>query len=88
MVRIDEADNMQLDAVASGTFGLRQTFDPNATSPLCKQRVAVPLDAANPLVTSCYIVIRSEIIYRPFLLRAVLGDLRIIRAISVRRIVK
>ncbi len=87
MVRIDAADNTQIDAAGSGAFALKQSFDPNGTANVCKQRVSVPLSPANPSVTSCYLVIRSEIIYRPFLLRPILGNLRIIRAISVRRIV-
>lgn len=87
MVKIDAADNTQIDAAGSGTFALKRSFDPNATANVCKRRASVPVSPANPLVSSCYIVIRSEIIYRPFLLRPILGNLRVIRAISVRRIV-
>lgn len=88
MVKIDEADNTQIDDAGDGKFALQGTFDTAATDVLCQQRTAVPLSLTNPLVTSCYIVIRAEMIYRPFLLRPVLGDERRIRVISVRRIVK
>jgi hypothetical protein len=87
MVKIDAADNTQIDAAPSGTFALKKSFNPNATAASCKQRDKLPYNPSNPAVTSCYIVIRAEFIYRPYLLRPILGDMRFIRAISVRRII-
>ncbi len=88
MFRIDEADNTQIDATSGSTFALGTNYDPNATDAQCKNRAAVPLSTTNPNVTSCYIVIRSAITYKPFALKTILGDAITIRAISVRRIVK
>jgi hypothetical protein len=74
-VQITEADNTQVDNMSA--------YDPAATASECRERKAKPTNVA-----SCYIVIRSRIIYRPFFLVPVLGDEMTIRAISVRRIVK
>lgn len=87
MIRIDEADNTQIDDVGTGTFAAGSSFDPAATDTECKNREKDPNSPSRPEVTSCYIVIRVEYIYRPFLLSPLLGEEMTIRAISVRRIV-
>jgi hypothetical protein len=86
MVQIDAADNTQIDATGPEDFALNGTFNPAATDAQCRQRVAIPR-STNPNVQSCYIVIRAQMLYRPFVLRPLLGETMTIRAISVRRIV-
>lgn len=87
MIQIDEADNTQIDAVSGQTFAVGDSFDPAETDSQCQERIAEPA-SINAAVTSCYIVIRARMFYRPFVLRPVLGETMTIRAISVRRIIK
>lgn len=87
MVRIDEADNTQIDVASDGSFAVGNSFQPSATDNECKKRTAVPL-STNANVTSCYIVIRSGIVYKPYILKPLLGKTMTIHAISVRRIVR
>jgi hypothetical protein len=84
-VRIDPADNRQIEAV-SNSLAVGSSYDPDQADEECKQRKATP-QSTNPDVTSCYIVIRSQMIYRPFVLQTILGEEMTIRAISVRRVV-
>ncbi len=74
-VRITEADNTQVNNMSA--------YNPAVTAPECQERNARPSNVA-----SCYIVIQTRIVYRPFFLTPVLGNEMTIRAISVRRIVK
>jgi hypothetical protein len=86
MVQIHEADNTQIDVANGTSFAINGTFNPAQTDDQCKQRIAEP-KSTNAAVTSCYIVIRAQMLYRPFVLRPFLGESMTIRAISVRRIV-
>lgn len=74
-IRITEADNTQVNNMSA--------YNPGTTTQECRARIAKPTN-----VSSCYIVIRTQIIYRPFFLTPILGNQMTIRAISVRRIVK
>ncbi len=73
-VQITEANNVQVSTMS--------TYNPSQAGE-CANRVAQPT-----AYESCYIVIRSRMIYRPFLLSPILGDQMNIRTTSVRRVVK
>ncbi len=73
-VQITEANNVQVSNMS--------TYDPSQAGE-CTNRIAQPAT-----YESCYIVIRSRIIYRPFFLSPMLGDQMNIRTTSVRRVVK
>ncbi|MBA3944668.1 MAG: pilus assembly protein [Herpetosiphonaceae bacterium] len=88
MIQIDEADNTQIDSASNGNFALLGNYNPSATDSACQQRVSVPHSLTNPNITSCYIVIRAAMLYKPFILQRLLGNTLTIHAISVRRIVK
>lgn len=86
-IQIDEADNTQItDDGSFATVGA--SFNPTQTSTPCKQRQRYPNDPSKPLVNACYIVIRAQIIYKPFFLAPILGRDMTIRAISVRQVVE
>lgn len=73
-VQITEANNIQISNMS--------TYNPSQAGE-CANRIAQPTT-----YESCYIVIRSRIIYRPFFLSPVLGNQMDIRTTSVRRVVK
>lgn len=84
-VQIDEADNLQVTP-SGATFAVGSSFDPGLTDPECRlHRKAIP-ESTNLAIHSCYIVIRSRMSYKPFVLQTLLGDTMTIRAISVRQI--
>lgn len=74
-IEIWVADNTQL---ANGSY-LNGT---NSSNQDCRNRV-VPSDPTQ----SCYIVVRTRMIYRPFILRPVLGSEMTISTVSVRDVV-
>lgn len=80
-VRIDVADSSQID-LSSADFGVDGTFT-GSSDTNCQQRRRFSLTGGQ-----CYIVIRSETIYKPFALAPALGSTMTIRAISVKPIVQ
>lgn len=83
-IRIDEADNRQIDTANNQ---IASNYDPNAADAQCKKRIGRPTDTGGNGVVSCYIVIRSQIVYRPFVLSIAVGPSMTIRTISVRKVV-
>jgi Flp pilus assembly protein TadG len=83
-VQIDEADNLQVTP-SGATFAVGSSFDPTQTDSECRLRKARP-QSTNSNINACYIVIRSRMSYKPFVLQTLLGDTMTIRAISVRQI--
>ncbi len=73
-VQITEANDVQVSNMS--------TYNPSQAGE-CANRVAQPTT-----YESCYIMIRSRMIYRPFFLSPFLGDQMNIRTTSVRRVVK
>lgn len=77
------ADWVQITHATSAQVANMSTYDPNQAGE-CANRIARPA----PPLESCYVVIRSRMIYRPFFLTPVLGDQMNITTVSVRRVVK
>jgi hypothetical protein len=73
-IQISEADNTQVDDLSD--------YDPSATALECRQRNPNPTS-----VSSCYIVVQTQMLYRPFFLRPILGEQMTIRTTSIRKIV-
>lgn len=86
LIQIDVADSTQVDDTGGGGFQPNGTFNPASADNECQQRVAEP-NSSNTSVTSCYIVIRAQMAYKPFVMKVLLGETMTIRATSVRRIV-
>ncbi len=82
-VRIDEADSNQVSITNSNFATVTDGFDPSQTNAECRDRS--PLDN-NGL--QCYIVVRTQIDYRPFAIAPAVGQIMTIRAISVMPIVQ
>ena len=80
MVQIHVADSTQV-TVSNSNFAIGTTF--NGTSdPNCLQRMKFDVNGGQ-----CFIVVRSQITYRPFAISPVVGSTMTIRAISVKPIV-
>lgn len=80
-VQIDEADSSQV-TIVNNTFALDGNFDPSATNNDCKLRRKY-YTSGTTTGLQCFIVVRSQIDYRPFAIAPVLGNVMTIRAISV-----
>lgn len=79
-VQIDEADSTQVTISNDSFATLSDSYNPAATNAGCQQR-------KNLSNGQCFIVIRSQITYRPFAITPVVGDTMTIRAVSVQPIV-
>jgi hypothetical protein len=80
MVQIDEADSTQVTIGNDNFATVADGYNPSATNAGCQQR-------KNLSSGQCFIVIRSQIIYRPFAISPVVGNTMTIRATSVQPIV-
>lgn len=80
-VKINEADSTQI-IVGSDDFGIGGSFAGTSDSN-CLQRKRFSTSGGQ-----CYIVIQSEIEYRPFAISPFVGNRMVIRAISVKPIVQ
>jgi hypothetical protein len=80
-VKIQEADSSQV-AIGSSNFGVGNTFN-GTSNPDCQARKRFDADG-----NQCFIVVRSELIFHPFVLKSILGDSVSIGAISVKPIVE
>jgi hypothetical protein len=78
-VLIDEADSSQIQ-INDGNFAVGDSFS-RTTDPDCLARKSV-----NSMSRQCFIVVRSMIIYRPFVIAPIVGTEMTIRAISVKPI--
>lgn len=78
-VQIDEADSSQV-TINNSNFAVDANFDPTKTDAGCQQR-------KNFSNGQCFIVIRTQIYYRPFAISPAVGNIMTIRAISVQPIV-
>jgi Flp pilus assembly protein TadG len=79
-IRIAEASSNQITIGTSG-FTLNSPFNPNDTLPKCKNRLRYGDDGKQ-----CFIVVQSEIVYKPFLIKPIVGPQMRIGAISVKPI--
>jgi hypothetical protein len=76
-VLIDEADSTQIE-INNGNFAVGDSFS-RTSDPKCLNRE--PIDSSR---RQCFIVVRSMIIYRPFVIAPIVGAEMTIRAISVK----
>lgn len=83
-VRIHEADSAQI-STTGGAYGLRGDYDPAATLQDCKDRKRFAVGETE--TRQCFMVVRTEIIYKPFISSRFLGANMTIRATSVKPIV-
>jgi hypothetical protein len=79
-VRIQEADSTQVTA-GNHDFAVGSTFDGTGDAN-CRARKRFDTSGGQ-----CFIVVRVQMTYRPFVLKPILGDAMTIRAISVKPIV-
>lgn len=81
-VQIDEADSSQV-TLENSDFAVGTSFNPGATDDACKRREKFDSNGGQ-----CFIVIRTEIVYKPFFIGPATGKQMIIRALSVKPIVR
>ncbi len=79
-VQIKVADDTQV-IPSNSNFGIGGNFT-ESTDPSCRERAVAGANG------QCYIVVQTEIIYRPFAIAPAVGDTMTIRAISVKPIVQ
>lgn len=81
-VQIDEADSSQI-TVNDSNFAVGSSFDPSATDEYCQRR-----EKFDSTGGQCFIVVRAEIVYKPFFIGPAIGKQMTIRALSVKPIVR